>query len=112
MAQRSIAGIEQFLQGLFEREQGLKELVQWLANQAMANEVAEHVGAQPHERTDARTSYRNGHKPRTLNTRIGELELEVPQVRACEPYHPSLFARWQRSERALLVAAVRCTSRG
>jgi transposase-like protein len=35
---------------------------------------------------------------------VGELELAVPQVRACEPYHPSMFARWQRSERALLVA--------
>jgi len=39
-----------------------------------------------------------------LNTRVGELELSVPQVRACEPYHPSMFAKWQRSERALLVA--------
>jgi transposase-like protein len=35
---------------------------------------------------------------------VGELELQVPQVRACEPYHPSMFAKWQRSERALLVA--------
>jgi putative transposase len=32
------------------------------------------------------------------------LELDVPQVRGCEPYHPSLFGKWQRSERALLVA--------
>ena len=30
--------------------------------------------------------------------------LDVPQVRGCEPYHPSLFGKWQRSERALLVA--------
>ena len=37
-------------------------------------------------------------------TRAGGLELDVPQVRGCEPYHPSLFGRWQRSERALLVA--------
>ena len=39
-------------------------------------------------------------------TRVGGLELSVPQVRDCEggPYHPSLFARWERSERALLVA--------
>jgi putative transposase len=101
MAGRSIAGIEEFLQGLFQREQGLKELVAWLANQAMQQEVAEHVGAERHQRCDARTGYRNGTR---LNTRIGELELEVPQTRACEPYHPSLFARWQRSERALLVA--------
>ena len=30
--------------------------------------------------------------------------MEVPQVRGCEPYHPSMFAKWQRSERALLAA--------
>src|SRR5690606_30526885 len=37
-------------------------------------------------------------------TRVGELALEVPQVRGIEPYSPLLFAKWQRSERALLVA--------
>jgi transposase-like protein len=65
------------------------------------------VGAERHERTDQRVGYRNGSKPRRLKTRVGELELAVPQVRGgsgCEPYHPSLFARWQRSERALLTA--------
>jgi transposase-like protein len=35
---------------------------------------------------------------------VGDLQLLVPQVRNCEPYHPSMFAQWQRSERALLVA--------
>jgi len=99
-----MAGMEQFLQGLFTREQGLKELVAWLANVAMQQEVAEHLGAQLHERNDDRRGYRNGSKPRTLNTRVGELELSVPQVRGCEPYHPSLFARFERSERAMLVA--------
>jgi transposase-like protein len=99
-----MAGIEQFLQGLFVREQGLKELVAWLANVAMQQEVTQHLGAGPHERSDDRRGHRNGTKPRTLNTRVGELELSVPQVRGCEPYHPSLFARFERSERALMVA--------
>jgi transposase-like protein len=39
-----------------------------------------------------------------MNQCLGELELDVPQVRGCEPYSPSLFNKWQRSERALLVA--------
>lgn len=104
MAQRSMAEVQEFLQGLFRREQGLKELVAWLADVAMQQEVAEHVGAELHERSDGRRGYRNGTKPRTLNTRVGELELSVPQVRGCEPYHPSLFGQWERSERALLVA--------
>ena len=62
------------------------------------------MNARPHERSEGRRGYRNGTKPRTLATRVGELELEVPQVRGCDPYHPSLFNKWQRSERALLVA--------
>lgn len=104
MARESMAGIERFLQGLFQHEGGLKEVVSWLANQAMQNEVSEHLGAAHHERSDDRSGYRNGSKPRTFKTRVGELELSVPQTRNCPPYHPSLFARWQRSERALLVA--------
>lgn len=104
MAQGSMPNVEALLQGLFTREQGLKELVQWLANQSMQQEVSRHVGAQRHERSDERTGYRNGSKARKLNTRVGELELDVPQVRGCEPYHPSLFGQWERSERALLVA--------
>src|SRR5206468_9567762 len=63
-----------------------------------------HLGAEPHQRSEDRKGHRNGHKPRTLKTRVGELELDVPQVRSCEPYHPSLFGKWERSERALLVA--------
>src|SRR5215210_8638205 len=70
----------------------------------MEAEVAAHVGAGPHERSERRRGLRNGTKPRTLSTRVGGLELDVPQVRGCEPYRPSLFNKWQRSERALLVA--------
>src|SRR5215210_895165 len=70
----------------------------------MEAEVAAHVGAGPHERSERRRGHRNGTKPRTLLTRVGGLELDVPQVRGCEPYRPGLFNKWQRSERALLVA--------
>ena len=63
-----------------------------------------HVGAERHERTSKRKGYRNGYKPRTFNTRMGKMELQVPQVRGMEPYSPLFFAKWQRSERALLVA--------
>ena len=104
MAQGSMAGIGELVQGVFKREAGLRELVQWLANQAMQEEVTEHLGVEVHERSDQRRGYRNGSKPRKLSTRIGNLELSVPQVRGCEPYHPSLFGKWERSERALLVA--------
>jgi len=104
MAEGDCDVIGQLLQEVFEDREGLKRLVEFLANQAMRQEVGEHLCADRHERTPRREGYRNGQKPRRLKTRVGELELSVPQVRGCEPYHPSMFARFQRSERALLVA--------
>ena len=106
MAKRSIDLNAELIQRLFSDPQRMQEVIEVICQAAMAQEVAEHVGADRHERSDGRRGMRNGHKPRTLLTRVGELELNVPQVRDCDrgPYHPSLFARWERSERALLVA--------
>jgi transposase-like protein len=104
MAEASIDGLGELLQGLFAREEGPRRLLEFLANEAMRAGVGAHVGAAPHERSGSRVGRRNGTKPRTLLTRVGELELDVPQVRGCEPYRPGLFNRWQRSERALLTA--------
>jgi len=104
MAEQSMDGVMAALQEVFLKEGGPRALLELLANGAMRAEVAAHVGAGPHERSAGRRGRRNGAKRRTLRTRVGELALSVPQVRGCEPYHPSLFARWQRSERALLVA--------
>src|SRR5690349_12206099 len=106
-AQESIDGIVDCLQGVFADRAGLKRVLEAVLEAGMREEVAAHLGAGEHERAAGRRQgYRNGTKPRTLRTRVGELALDVPQVRACEagPYHPSMFARWQRSERALLVA--------
>lgn len=104
MAKESIDGMMDAMQGLFAREEGLKSLLQLLVNHAMREEVTAHLGAGHHERSQTRQGYRNGQKPRTLKTRVGELELSVPQVRGCDPYQPSMFGKWARSERALLVA--------
>ena len=101
MAQQEIIGrMVPLLQELFSEQDGLQRFLEAVIQQAMAAEVIEHLGAARHERTPQRAGYRNGSKPRRLKTRVGELELAVPQVRGsgCEPYHPSLFARWQRSE--------------
>lgn len=82
----------------------LKAMIEVVIREVMEEELARHLGADQYERTSKRKGHRNGYKPRTLNTRAGKLELDVPQVRGAQPYHPSMFGRWQRSERALLVA--------
>jgi transposase-like protein len=104
MADGSIDGLGDLLQGVFAREDGPRQVLEFLLERAMRAEVEAHVGAAPHERSEGRRGRRNGTKPRTLLTRVGELELDVPQVRGCEPYRPGMFNKWQRSERALLTA--------
>lgn len=81
-----------------------KTMLEVMAQRVMEEELARHLGAERHERTQDRRGHRNGHKGRSLKTRVGELSLQVPQARGVEPYSPLLFAKWQRSERALLVA--------
>lgn len=105
-AQESIDRIVDCLQGVFAEKDGLRRVLEAVIEVGMREEVAAHVGADRHARGDGRKGYRNGTKPRTMATRVGALTLSVPQVRGCEagPYHPSMFARWERSERALLVA--------
>jgi transposase-like protein len=112
MAKHTIPLEPAWVQNLFTDPGVLKTLVEAVAEASMRAEVADHLGADRHERTDSRLGHRNGFKPRTLKTRVGELELSVPQVRGCEPYRPSLFARWQRSERALLVACAQMYFQG
>ena len=107
---RDIVG--RLLQEAFSHPDGGRRLLEHLLNEAMQTKASDHLGAEPHQRSVDRRGYRNGGKPRRVNTQVGELKLDVPQVRACEPYHPSMFTKWQRSERALLVACAEMSFRG
>lgn len=80
------------------------EMLRLMMQTVMEEGIARHVGAERHERSAQRRGHRNGYKPRNVKTRMGELELSVPQARGVEPYEPYPLAKWQRSERALLVA--------
>lgn len=82
---------------------GMARAVQILVNEAMKIERSEVLGAQPYERTSQRCGYANGFKPKTLNTRVGKLELRVPQTRGVE-FYPQSLERGVRSERALKLA--------
>jgi len=96
--------VSQFKNQLSDNGDLLHTLAEVFLRGLMEEEVQLHVGAARHERTSSRQGSRNGYKPRRIKTRVGELELSVPQVRGMEPYQPSVFARYQRSERALLAA--------
>jgi len=47
--------------------------------------------------------YRSGHRPRSLNTRVGKLQLDVPCERSGK-FHTKLFNHYQRSEQAFILA--------
>lgn len=104
MAKHTMDEVLANLNNLFTDPGRLRRVLEVLLEQAMEHEVDAHLGAGYHERSSDRRGHRNGYKPRHLKTRVGEIDVSVPQVRGCDPYHPSMFAKYQRSERALLVA--------
>jgi transposase-like protein len=61
------------------------------------------LNAAPYQRTEDRRTYSNGFKDKTVNSRLGKLELRVPQTRDSE-FYPSALERGERSERALKLA--------
>jgi len=81
----------------------MREAIQVLMNEAMKLERCEALGAGPWERTPERKGYANGFKPKVMKTRLGEIELDVPQARGLE-FYPKSLERGCRSERALKLA--------
>ena len=72
-----------------------------LVQAALEAEMTEAIGAEKGERTETRLSYRSGYYGRSLITRVGTLELRVPQDRLGR-FSTELFERYQRSEKALV----------
>jgi len=87
---------------LLDDPEFLQGLVQGALQAILETEMTAHVGAERYERVAGRSGHRNGYKPRTLHTRVGTLELRVPQDRE-GTFSTELFARYQRSEQALVV---------
>ena len=83
---------------------GLAEAVSILINEAMTIERSAALNARPWERTDCRQGYANGFKDKTLASRLGNLRLQVPQVRGEVEFHPSAIDKGLRSKRALKIA--------
>jgi len=88
-------------------ENGLEavaETFRILLNEAMKIERDQSLGAGLYERTDNRQGYANGYKPKTVDTRMGKLMVNVPQVRGGVQFYPSALEKGCRSERALKLA--------
>ena len=93
---------QELLRALTE-DDALKKLMQTLLQEVLEAEMDEALLAGKGERTAGRLGYRSGHYTRSLVTRVGKLELRVPQDRQGR-FSTELFARYQRSEKALVAA--------
>lgn len=95
---------EEVVQGvLLDDPAFLREIVERVLQELLEAEMTKHIGAAPYERSERRTGHRNGYKPRTLRTRVGTLNLLVPQDRE-GTFSTHLFSRYQRNEKALVLA--------
>ena len=90
---------------------GLAALVQAVLNQVLEAEMTDHLKATPHERTDERQGVRNGYYERELLMRVGPIQLRVPRDRA-GTFCTELFERYQRSEKALVLALMEMVVNG
>lgn len=113
MAESQCEGLEGLGEGLFRGNgEALRELVQAMVQQVIQGEADEHFGAPWNAKGMLRPNgYRNGYKERSLNTRVGELSLRMPQARNGS-FFPSCLERWQTSEQALMAAMAEMVVKG
>ena len=81
----------------------LPELIQVIVNNAMQVEREKYLQARHYERSEKRSGYANGYKPKRVKTRMGEIDFEIPQVRE-GGFYPSALEKGIRSERALTIS--------
>src|SRR5438067_3343472 len=89
----------------------LREAVRRFVHELMEAEVTALVGAEAYERTEERTTQRNGHRNRRWDTRVGTLELAIPKLRTGS-FFPSWLEPRRRSERALVAVVAEAYVQG
>ena len=89
----------------------IRAVVRAALQEVLEAEMTEALSADKGERTTSRVGYRSGYYGRTLITRVGKLELRVPQDRDGR-FSTELFERYQRSERALVAALAEMYAQG
>jgi putative transposase len=80
-----------------------KELLREVLQEVLEQEMTDALGAEKGERSSGRLGYRSGYYSRGLVTRVGKLELRIPQDRQGH-FSTQIFERYQRSEKALVSA--------
>ena len=96
--------VQEVIQVLAEQGlDGLAQVFEIVLNEAMKAERSQVLNANPYERSPERVGHANGFKPKSVLSRLGKLQLQIPQTRGVE-FYPSALERGERSERALKLA--------
>jgi transposase-like protein len=88
---------------LAEQKDFLVPMVQEAMQTVLEMEMEETLGAGRYERNEGRVGYRSGYYRRRLITRVGTIQLRVPQDRSGH-FSTQVFEQYQRSEKALVGA--------
>jgi transposase-like protein len=89
----------------------LREGVRWLVQELMEAEVSAQIGAERYERSEERTTQRNGYRTRPWETRMGTLEVAIPKLRSGS-YFPSWLEARKRGEQALVAVVAEAYVQG
>src|SRR6478736_4815814 len=92
-------------------EDPLRRIVRWAVQELMEAEVAAQIGAERYERSDERSTQRNGYRPRTWDTRVGSLELQIPKLRQGS-YLPGWLEPRRRAEQAWVAVVAEAYVQG
>ena len=103
MTRKKNSASKQNWKELLMEEDFLQPLVEQILQQVLEAEMDEALQAEKGQRTPNRLGYRSGYYPRKLVTRVGQMELRVPQDRHGR-FRTEVFERYQRSEKALVGA--------
>ncbi|PLT43688.1 DNA polymerase IV [Paenibacillus pasadenensis] len=114
MTQYQITVDQDILHQLFigtDRDAGVARLLETVLNQVLTAQATDQLAAQTYERTSERKGYRNGSYERDVITRAGSVTLRVPRFRDGS-FSTELFARYQRSEQALVLSLMEMVING
>lgn len=114
MTQINVTLDSEILHGLFTsngKDDAFTKLLGSILNQVLNAQASEQVGADRYERSDERSGYRNGFRMRSMITRVGTIELQVPRLRGGN-FSTTLFRQYQRSEQALVLAMMEMVING
>ena len=111
MAEERTRAVELLCKGQGGELDFLREAVRQFVHELMEEEVRALVGAGRYERTEERTTYRNGVRHRQWDTRVGTLDLAIPKLRSGS-YFPGWLEPRRRSEQALVTVVAEAYLQG